>query len=162
MNLNDAEIWVTTQSRIDAGSPDGYPFVLSEYGEAAEFDTARSDYFHTETNPDYKYPAWENIPGALINRDWFSPNFFEIRDAMERLDDTDQDFFLDWCRCQGHDITTDDTHQLVSHFEDMHGTSRECEEPAEPPDDLPTYASSTYRLADLGISSVEIFDDNYD
>lgn len=161
MNLNDAEIWVTTQSRIEAGNPAGYPFILSDYREAAEFDIARSDYFHTEINPVYKYPAWENIPGALINRDWFCPNFFEVREALDRLDETDQDFFFEWCRYHRHDISVDDPHLLVSHFTDMHGTNLEYEEPVEPPDDTSGYAERVYSLSDLGISSVEIFDDNY-
>lgn len=59
----------------------------------------------------------ENIPDTLISREWLCPNFFEIRDALERLEEEETEFFISWSRSYGYDITTDDPHMMVSHYQ---------------------------------------------
>lgn len=51
------------------------------------------------------------------------PELFEVRDAMERLDEFQQDCFEQWCGHYGYNLATEDPHLLVSYFQDspMHG-----------------------------------------
>ena len=43
--------------------------------------------FPEEETPEYRYTKWEEIPDLLINREWLCPNFFDIREAMEQLEE---------------------------------------------------------------------------
>lgn len=163
MNLSDAEVVVTTQKEIENNTHVGDWFRLSDYGDTGEFYTACCSYFPDEKNPAFRYPAWENIPDCLINEEWFCPNFFEIRDALERLDESDADYFMTWCCYHGHNIVSDDPHLLVAHFQDNHTPYPEFESQAiEMPDDALVYQSITSNFFDMGRYSSEVFDDNYD
>ena len=84
MDLNNAEIAVTTQHLMDIKDYRDYWMHLSEYSDMGEFLSACSDLFPGEEEPEYRYPKWENIPDTLISREWLCPNFFEIRDALAR------------------------------------------------------------------------------
>jgi hypothetical protein len=165
MNLSEAGVVVTTQQEIDSGTYEGDWFRLSDYGDTGEFYTACHTWFHDEENPEFRYPAWENIPDCLVNEKWFSPNFFEIRDALEKLDDTEIDYFMTWCNYHGHNIATDDPYLLVSHFQDSHMSYPEFEsEATELPDDVLVYQSITGNFFDTDMEkyATEVFSDNYD
>lgn len=108
MDLNNAEIAVTTQHLIDIKDYRDYWLHLSDYSDMGEFLSACSDLFPGEKEPEYRYPKWENIPDTLVSREWLCPNFFEIRDALERLEEEETEFFISWSRSYGYDITTDD------------------------------------------------------
>ncbi|WP_018667000.1 hypothetical protein [Bacteroides gallinarum] len=163
MNLSNAEIAVTTQHLIDIKENKDHWLYMSDYSDMGEFLCACSDLFPGEREPEYRYPRWENIPDLLISHEWLCPNFFEIRDALERLDEDDTEYFMTWSGHYGYDITTDDPHMMVSHYQDMHGTAV-----TEPEDD---YADTTEdSLIYTGVSSnycdtlpfrYEVFDDNY-
>jgi len=116
MNLSEAEVVVTTQCQIDKNTHQGDWFLLSDYGDIGEFYNACYSYFADEDNPVFRYPAWENIPDAMINKEWFSPNFFEFRHAVEQIDESEVDYFLLWCEYHGYNIATDEPHLLVAHF----------------------------------------------
>lgn len=79
--------------------------------------------FPEEENPEYRYTRWEEIPGSLINRQWLCPNFFEIREAMEQLDEPDKEWFFDWCDKCHHDISSEDPHLLVAHYLELYGNA---------------------------------------
>lgn len=163
MNLSDAEVVVTTQKEIDDDTHAGDWFRLSDYGDTGEFYNACYSYFPDEKNPIFRYPAWENIPDILINKEWFSPNFFEIRDALERLDESEVGCFMTWCNYHGHNIATDDAHLLVAHFQDNHTSYPEFENDiTEIPDDSLIYQSITSNYFDIERYSFEVFSDNYD
>lgn len=40
------------------------------------------------------FQDWVNVPENLIAESWISENFFTLRDAMEKLDDTEQETFF--------------------------------------------------------------------
>ena len=84
MDLNNAEIAVTTQHLMDIKDYRDYWLHMSDYSDMGEFLSACSDLFPGEKEPEYRYPKWENIPDTLISREWLCPNFFEIRDARGR------------------------------------------------------------------------------
>lgn len=122
MDLNNAEVAVTTQHILDGKEYKDYWVQMSDYSDMGEFLCACSDLFPEETDPEYRYTKWENIPDRLINHEWICPNFFEIRDAMERLDENEREYFVTWSEHFGYDITTDDPHMMVSHYQDIYGT----------------------------------------
>ena len=163
MKLSEAEVVVTTQQQIEKKTHEGDWFQLSNYGDTEEFYAHCRSYFLDEVNPSFRYPAWENIPDGLINKEWFSPNFFEFRDALERIDESVTDYFLSWCEYHGHNIAEDDSYQLVAHYQEKHTLypDLENEEPDIYPDAF-SYQNSTVILHDTEKYSVEVFDDNYD
>ena len=141
MDLNNAEVAVTTQHILDGKEYKDYWVQMSEY----------------------RYTKWENIPDRLINREWICPNFFEIRDAMERLDESEREYFVTWSEHFGYDITTDDPHMMVSHYQDIYGnTIQETEEElADIADDALVYTGISGNFCDMLPLQYEIFDDNY-
>lgn len=163
MKLSEAEVVVTTQQQIEKNTHEGNWFQLSNYGDTEEFYEHCRSYFPDEVNPSFRYPAWENIPDQLINKEWFSPNFFEFRDALERIDESETDYFLSWCEYHGHNIAEDDPYQLVAHYQETNTPypDLENEEPEIYPDAI-SFQNSTSMLHDTGRYSVEVFDDNYD
>lgn len=163
MNLSEAEVVVTTQKEIDNDTHAGDWFQLSNYGDMGEFHEACCSYFLDEKDPLFRYPAWENIPDILINKKWFCPNFFEIRDAIEQLDESEADYFLTWCNYHGHNIAADDPYLLVANYQDNHTPYPEFEnETAGIPDDTYPYLNVTSSYFDTERYASEIFGDNYD
>jgi hypothetical protein len=164
MNLSEAEVVVTTQQEMDNDPHSGDWFLLSDYGDMGEFYTACCMYFSQEKNPVFRYPEWENIPDCLITKEWFCPNFFEIRDAMERLDEPETDYFMTWCNYHGHNIAVDDPHLLVSYYQDNNCISySEYEsETMDLPGDTFTRQSITGNFFDTERYPFEMFEDNYD
>lgn len=162
MDLNNAEIAVTTQHLMDIKDYRDYWLHLSDYSDMSEFLCACSDLFPGK-EPEYRYPRWENIPDTLISREWLCPNFFEIRDAIERLEEEETEFFINWSRHYGYDITTDDPHMMVSHYHDLYGdTVTEAEEDADTGEDALIYTGVSSCYCDTLPFRYEIFDDNYD
>ena len=163
MDLNNAEIAVTTQHLMDIKDYRDYWLHMSDYSDMGEFLSACSDLFPGEKEPEYRYPKWENIPDILISREWLCPNFFEIRDALERLEEEETEFFISWSRSYGYDITTDDPHMMVSHYHDLYGdTVTETEEDADTGEDALIYTGVSSYYCDMLPFRYEIFDDNYD
>lgn len=79
MDLNQAEVAVTTQHLIDMGQEKDNLLQMSDFGDMGEFLCTCSELFPEEETPEYRYTKWEEIPDLLINREWLCPNFFEIR-----------------------------------------------------------------------------------
>lgn len=140
------EICVETRLSIESGNYDGTWFYLADYSNLSEFFTDCASWFCEEDNPEYIYDAWENIPDCLIGREWICPNIFEIRDALQSLDDELVDAFVNWCKLYGWDIATDDPYKLIIDFQSslmMHNndmTDPEDHEPDAATEDLMTYA----------------------
>ena len=107
---------MTTQHLIDIRQERDSLLRMSDFGDMGEFLCTCSELFPEEETPEYRYTKWEEIPDPLINREWLCPNFFDIREAMEQLEEPDKDCFFDWCDRYGHDISTEDPHLLVAHY----------------------------------------------
>lgn len=119
MNLNNAEVAVTTQHLIDTGQPEEYLLTLSDYGDMDEFLRACSLLFPKEKAPEYRYTEWDNIPEELITKASLLPNFFELREALEQTGEEEHESFINWCRRHAHNLADDDPYQMVSHYMDM-------------------------------------------
>lgn len=64
------------------------------------------------------FQDYENIPEAFISESWLSEKLFEVRDAIEKLSETEQEAFLVWCDHKSHDISEEDVDDLISSFSD--------------------------------------------
>lgn len=161
-NIFNAEIIVLTRKTI-TGEPFDAPLLkLSDYSDHNEFIMACGDHFKDEENPDYIFPDWENIPEQLITKKYLNPAFFEIRDALERLDEEDIDGFISWCGYNGHDLTTDDPLLLVTRYEDtLRPTFDYDSENVDYEDDTLYYCGGVYPLSGQRNAYPEIFNDNY-
>jgi hypothetical protein len=162
MNLNDAEVEVTTQREIEKESLQSDMFQLSDFGDTSEFYSACCSHFNDEKNPVFRYQAWDNIPDILINKEWFCPNFFEIRDAFECLEEPEVDYFMSWCNYHGHNIATDDPHLLVTNYLDNNSSHTVMESESVEVYDDSIYQNASYSYFDIERYSLDIFSDNYD
>ena len=163
MDLNNAEITVTTQHLLDGKVNRDYRIDLSDYGDMGEFLCACSDLFPEENDPEYRYIGWDNIPDRLISHEWICPNFFEIRDALEMLDENEREHFIIWSEYFGYDITTDDPHMMVLHYHDIY-EAEESEVEVYPEDifeDDTLYADMSDNISDMRTLLCKILDDNY-
>lgn len=165
MNLDYAEVAVTTQHLIDMRKEKDNRLQMSDFGDMGEFLCTCSGLFPEEEKPEYRYTRWEEIPDTLINRQWLCPNFFEIREAMEQLEEPDKEWFFDWCDRFHHDISTEDPHLLVPHYLELFGSTTFIDDDSCPDgeeDSLLYYPGISSNYFDTGIPRFEIFDDNYD
>ena len=63
MDLNQAEVAVTTQHLIDMGQEKDNLLQMSDFGDMGEFLCTCSELFPEEETPEYRYTRWEEIPG---------------------------------------------------------------------------------------------------
>ncbi len=62
MDLNQAEVAVTTQHLIDMGQEKDNLLQMSDFGDMGEFLCTCSELFPEEETPEYRYARWEEIP----------------------------------------------------------------------------------------------------
>jgi len=94
VTLSEAKIYVGTYGKYNVGSLFGKWLDLSDYSDKDEFYSACKELFENEEDTEYMYQGWENIPKSLISESWLSEKFFELRDAVEDMDDTRQEVFF--------------------------------------------------------------------
>ncbi len=163
MNFSEATVFVTTRHETINRTFACEWFRLSDYGDLGEFYSDCHAFFRNEKNPSFIYLSWENIPDRFINRKWFCPNYFEVRDAMERLDESEKDYFMTWCDFHKHNITLDDPHLLVSHYQDIHASHPEIEnDEVEVSEDALLYQNFPNNPSSTERSGFEVFNENYD
>ena len=135
MDLNQAEVAVTTQHLIDMGQEKDNLLQMSDFGDMGEFLCTCSELFPEEETPEYRYTRW------------------------------DKDCFFDWCDRYGHDISTEDPHLLVAHYIELYGNAAYIDDepcPDSGDDSLLYYPGISSNYFDTGIPRFEVFDDNYD
>ena len=62
MNLNEAEIAVTTKRLAETNPNKSHRMELADYCDIDEFHHACATCFPEEADPEYRYRDWENIP----------------------------------------------------------------------------------------------------
>lgn len=165
MNLNEAEVTVTTQYRIDISQRTDYVMTLSDFSDMQEFMGCCSGLFPDEDAPEYRYIRWENIPSILISREWLCPNFFDIREALEQLGEEDIEYFNKWCARYGYDLRTENPYLLVAHYRNMFGDSGSNDAGIylpETEDDGCSYSCCPEGWFNQNLLRQEIFSDDYD
>ena len=116
--LSEAQIYVGTYAKYNNGLIFGKWFDLSDYSDKDEFIEACQELHGDEEDPELMFQDYENIPEAFISESWLSENFFEVRDAIEKLSETQQEAFFVWCDHKSHDISEEDGDDLISSFSD--------------------------------------------
>ena len=118
VTLSEARVYVGTYNKYNNGSLFGKWLDLSDYSDKDEFMEACRELHKDEQDPEYMFQDIENIPEALISESWLSEKFFELRDAIEKLSETEQEAFIVWSAHHNSDISEEDADDLVSSFED--------------------------------------------
>ena len=116
--LSEARVYVGTYAKYNNGSLSGAWLDLSDYSDKEEFYEACRELHGDEEDAEYMFQDWENVPEGLIGESWISENFFALRDAVEDLDDTEQEAFFVWCNYKSHDLGEEDADDLVRDFRD--------------------------------------------
>ncbi len=70
MNLNEAEIAVTTKRLVTVNPKKSYRMELADYCDIDEFHHACATRFPEEAEPEYRYTDWENIPEYMVSSEW--------------------------------------------------------------------------------------------
>lgn len=117
-NLSEAKIYVGTCKRYNNGSLAGAWLDLSDYSDKDEFLNACYELHESETDPEFMYQDWENIPDCFINESFLSEKFFELRDALQELSDDEQNAFFAWLEYYYNDITEEEPEDLINDFHD--------------------------------------------
>ncbi|MDR2084945.1 MAG: antirestriction protein ArdA [Bacteroidales bacterium] len=118
IDLNEARIYVGTYAKYNNGSIFGKWFDLSDFSDKDDFMTACAELHKDETDPEFMFQDWENIPDELIGESWLSDNFFEVKEAVENLNNDEQEAFLIWCTHCSHNLSSKDINELISSFQD--------------------------------------------
>ena len=126
--LSEARVYVGTYGKYNNGSLFGAWLDLSDYADKEEFYEACRELHKDEEDAEFMFQDYENIPENLISESWISGNFFTLRDAVEKLGDTEQEAFFVWCNYKSHDLSEEDADDLVRHFWDEYQGQYDDEE----------------------------------
>ena len=126
--LSEAKVYVGTYGKYNNGSLSGAWLDPSDYSDKEEFYEACRELHKDEEDAEYMFQDWENVPEGLIGESWISENFFALRDAVEDLDDTEQEAFFVWCNYKSHDLGEEDADDLVRDFRDEYQGQYDDEE----------------------------------
>ena len=114
-----------------------------------EFYKACRELHKDEEDAGYMFQDWENVPEDLIGESWISGNFFTLRDAVEKLGDTEQEAFFVWCNYKIRDLSEEDADDLIRNFWDEYQGQYDDEEDfayriVEECYDLPEFAKTSF------------------
>ena len=149
VTLSEARVYVGTYNKYNNGSLFGKWLDLSDYSDKDEFLEACRELHKDDQDPEFMFQDYENIPEAFISESWLSEKFFEVRDAIEKLSETQQEAFFVWCDHHNHDINEEDVENLISSFEDDYqGEEKDGEDCADAivdkSYDLPEFAKTYF------------------
>ena len=79
--------------------------IRDSYSDKEEFYEACRELHEDEEDAEHMIQDWENVQDGLIGESWISENFFALRDAVEDLNDTEQEAFFVLCSYKSHDLS---------------------------------------------------------
>ena len=118
VTLSEARVYVGTYNKYNNGSLFGKWLDLSDYSDKDEFLEACRELHKDDQDPEFMFQDYEKIPEAIISESWLSEKIYEVRDAIEKLSETQQEAFFVWCDHHNHDINEEDVENLISCFVD--------------------------------------------
>lgn len=128
IDFEQASIYVGTYAKYNNGSIFGKWLNLSDYTTIEEFYQACAELHKDEEEPEYMFQDWEYIPRSLISECGLSDKIFEIRDALQDLDDTEKEPFFIWCDNDHYDLSKTDVECLIATFRDDYIGKYDCDE----------------------------------
>ena len=162
MDLSEARIYVGTYAKYNNGSLQGEWVELSDFYDLDGFMERCAEIHEDEEKPEYMFQAWEEIPDGLIAESHLEETFFELRDELDRLNDTEKEAFWVWADGNSSQLTQD-AYSLVKSFQsDYIGSyaSREdfAEELVKMENDLSDFALSYF---DFSKYANDLFDSDF-
>ena len=115
-DLNEARIYVGTYAKYNNGSLQGEWVELSDFYDLDDFIEHCAEIHEDEEEPELMFQAWEEIPDGLIDEGHLEENFFELRDELDRLSDTEKEAFWIWVEGNNTQLTQD-AYSLVKSFQ---------------------------------------------
>ena len=125
--LSEARIYVGTYAKYNNGSLQGEWVELSDFYDLDGFIEHCAEIHKDEEEPEYMFQAWEEIPEGLIGEGHLEENFFELRDELDRLNDTEKEAFWMWAEGESIDLTKE-VYNLVKSFQYAYMDSYESKE----------------------------------
>lgn len=116
MDLNEARIYVGTYAKYNNGTLQGEWVSLSDFYDLDGFMEHCAEIHGNEEAPEYMFQDWENIPEGLIDEGNLEENFFELRDELDKLNDTEKEAFWVWAYNEGVNLCKD-AYFLVRSFQ---------------------------------------------
>lgn len=117
INISEASVYVGTYRKYNNGSLFGKWLKLSDYTNKEEFYTACQKLHNDEKDPEFMFQDYENIPKGLIGECWISDNIFEIIEAFQNMEESQQEPFLIWCNNGHRSLSGEDINDLINSFE---------------------------------------------
>ena len=115
-DLNEARIYVGTYAKYNNGSLQGEWVELSDFYDLDDFIEHCAEIHEDEEEPELMFQAWEEIHDGLIDEGHLEENFFELRDELDRLSDTEKEAFWIWVEGNNTQLTQD-AYSLVKSFQ---------------------------------------------
>ena len=163
INIADAAIYVGTYKKYNEGSIFGKWLKLSDYADKKEFYKACKKLHKDEQDPEYMFQDYENIPQSLVGESWLSDRFFEVKNGIENLAESQKKPFLIWCNNGCGDLSQEDIDDLISAFESEYIGEYDSEEDyarerVEERDDLTDFAKQYF---DYEAYAIDLFMGDY-
>lgn len=115
-NLMHSKVYVGTYAKYNNGSIKRDWIELSNFSFIEEFYECCSELHSDETDPEFMFQDWENIPSELISESSLSENIFSIIEKVSDLDYKTLEAFAAWISIGNHDIASDDIDSLFESF----------------------------------------------
>lgn len=127
-DLNDAKVYVSTYKKYNEGSLNGGWLNLSDFSDKEGFYEACKKFHMDENYPELIFQDYENIPDKLISENHISEKFFDLRNELDNLTDTEKDAFWTWINYIGYNIADNDAQDLIDEFKHSYVGEYEDEE----------------------------------
>lgn len=118
INFSDLRVYVGTYAKYNNGSLYGAWLDLADYSNKDEFYQACHELHKDESDPEFMFQDWENIPASLISECSISDKIFDLIAAGSDLSDTEQDAFLNWVEWRGVNLEKEDIDSVINDFRD--------------------------------------------
>lgn len=83
------QVYVGTYAKYNAGSLAGKWLDLEDYPDKSEFYAACAELHADESDPEFMFQDWEDIPQGMIGESWISEDVFELAS----MDESDRELF---------------------------------------------------------------------
>lgn len=119
-NFTSPRIYVGTYAKYNNGSIEGAWLDLTDYNDANEFYEVCKELHGDESDPEFMFQDYEDIPKAFISESYLSDKFW---DFMSIVPDDQKEVFILWMDNTGEDGDMKDLYdrfqeQYAGHFDD--------------------------------------------
>jgi len=119
-DLQKAAICVGTCNKYNNGENDGVWLYLSDYSDMEEFTKACFDAHSEVEEPDFFFFDFECIPDDMIGDGTLHGKFFELRDKLDYLSETDKQAFSAWMANNNYTVDSDPIDELIRCFKNSY------------------------------------------